>query len=181
MKAQSLVTILLTASVLQGCTMANSSGRYDQDTDVTASATEMPATEVPDNGADLNGAQMAHCLELESDSLTVYEKINAKDALITQEFSKLQRIALRMQQIQVDAGRDENVRRAYAGLETQRKNQITRVLSLFRDREAIHQRKSFLDADLQDQCKGKHFSNSDFKSACAMPQAARSPRCQMRF
>lgn len=189
MKVKALVTIIMSTAVLQGCQMsqaydsptASAKATYDDTRPASSQLTEKDAPVKPDHTSDINTGELQFCLATEADAHDVFDKLNRKDALITTEFQKLQRIILRQQQIHADALNNQSTAVTYNTLEASRKLQVNRVLSLFRDRDAIYTRMSFIDSDLEDRCTGKSFSNGDLRSACTGQEARRSFRCTMRF
>lgn len=142
---------------------------------------EPQATAKPDNSATLDTSELQYCLVLEQDVLDVFAKLNRKDGIISAEYSKLERITLRMQQIETRAKTDDQLAASYSTLGQNRATQIASVLSLFRDRSAIYTRLNFLINDTEAVCAGKVFRPAALIAACRDEVAGESFRCKMRF
>lgn len=163
--------VLASACVLSACSYfpAHTPG-YDQ-----------PAPTPTPTYSDATVSELQYCLIVEQDVLDVFSKLNRKDELITSEFSKFERIDMRMKQLHGQAQGNPKIQETYTSLEFQKEAQGNSVLALFRDRAAIHSRFSLLNTAFEETCVNKSFQPAVLAKACDDPTTSNSFRCKLRF
>lgn len=110
--------------------------------------------------------ELTGCLTLELDVKQVLEKINAKDKAIATVADDIDRVDLRLSQLYGPSRSSSVQMESFLKLESEKKTLNNSLLSLFRDRTAIHNRYSFLNDDYNRQCKNREFTYRSLTQAC---------------